>query len=238
LRALPGIGAYTAAAVAAIAFGRAATPVDGNIERVTARLFAIRRALPAAKADIRAAAASLTPDLRAGDFAQAMMDLGATICTPRAPKCLICPWQARCRAAALGIADALPARRAKPPRPVRHAVAFWIADARGHVLLRRRPEQGLLGGMMEVPSTPWREAPWNDSEARRHAPGRATWRALPVPVRHGFTHFEIVFNVWVARARLRPSGPGLWWPADRLAEQALPTAMKKIARAALGAGAS
>src|SRR5229473_1724527 len=158
---LPALGGYTAAAIAAIAFGRAATPVDGNIERVMARLFAHAEPLPEAKAALRRLAATLTPAERAGDYAQAVMDLGAAICTPRKPKCILCPWRQACRARAEGIAESLPARRAKAEKPLRRGVAFWAVRPDGAVLLRRRPERGLLGGMMEVPSTPWRQASWS-----------------------------------------------------------------------------
>ncbi|HZT50868.1 MAG TPA: A/G-specific adenine glycosylase, partial [Stellaceae bacterium] len=165
LRALPGIGDYTAAAIAAIAFDRRAAPVDGNVERVTARLFAIETPLPEAKPELRRLAASLVPERRAGDYAQAAMDLGATLCTPRKPRCVLCPWREECRARALGVAENLPRRRAAAARPVRRGVAFWAVREDGAVLLRRRPEAGLLGGMMEVPSTPWRAAEWSEAEA-------------------------------------------------------------------------
>jgi len=156
LRALPGVGEYTAAAIAAIAFGRRTVVVDGNVNRVMARLFAERAPLPGVKPVLAAHAADLTPDERAGDYAQAVMDLGATICTPRSPACGICPWRTDCGAYRLGIAADLPARAAKIPRPVRRGIAFWAQRADGAVLLRRRPPSGLLGGMMEIPSTPWR----------------------------------------------------------------------------------
>ena len=151
LQQLPGIGPYTAAAIAAIAFGEAATPVDGNIERVVARLFAVRQPLPAAKSELKRLAATLTPARRAGDFAQAMMDLGAGICTPRRPSCLVCPVQQDCAAAAHGIAASLPLRLERTERPQRVGFAFVALREDGHVLLRKRPEAGLLGGMLEVP---------------------------------------------------------------------------------------
>src|SRR5438876_5375270 len=158
LRALPGIGGYTAAAIAAIAFDHRAAAIDGNVERVVTRLFAVCQPLPAAKPRLRELAAALVPETRAGDFAQALMDLGATICTPRRPRCVLCPWRACCAAAASGLADDLPARVEKPERPLRYGVAFWLTRPDGAVLLRRRPEKGLLGGMIEIPSTPWRAA--------------------------------------------------------------------------------
>ncbi len=229
LRGLPGIGAYTAAAIAAIAFDQKAMPVDGNIERVTARLFDRRTPLPDVKPELRRLAATLTPAARPGDFAQALMDLGATICTPRKPKCVLCPWQADCAARAAGSAEALPARRPKPLKPKRHGVAFWAARQDGAVLLRRRPAKGLLGGMMEVPSTDWRAAPWTLAEARRAAPVPAQWLLLPGTVRHSFTHFDLELQVLVGTSRSGAAkAAGVWVQPEGLGAQALPTVMKKI----------
>jgi len=231
LRALPGIGPYTAAAIAAIAFDRPATVVDGNVERVVARLFAVTTPLPAARAELRRLAATLTPRARPGDFAQAMMDLGAGLCTPRAPDCRRCPVAAACAGRAAGIAAELPRRAPRKPRPLRHGVAFWTVRPDGAVLLRRRRERGLLGGMMEVPSTEWRRRPWGEAEARAAAPVAADWRALPGVVDHGFTHFRLRLTVLAGRADDRAAG--LWCPPDRLSEHALPTLMKKVVRHAL-----
>ncbi len=228
LARLPGIGPYTAAAIAAIAFGRRAVVVDGNVERVVARLFAVETPLPPAKAELRRLAADLTPDERAGDFAQAMMDLGATVCLPRGPKCLLCPLESLCAAKAQGLEQDLPRRQPKAARPTRRAVAFWIMRPDGALLLRRRPEKGLLGGMMEVPSTPWREAPWPDKEAGGAAPLAAPWRALPGVVRHTFTHFHFEVTVWAARIEEPGDLPGRWVALDALADEALPTVMRKI----------
>jgi A/G-specific adenine glycosylase len=229
LRELPGVGDYTAAAVAAIAFDQRATPVDGNVERVMARLFAHDAPLPGAKPALRRLAATLTPASRAGDYAQAVMDLGATICTPQKPKCILCPWREACRARALGIAPSLPARARKGPKPLKRGVAFWALRADGAVLLRRRPENGLLGGMMEVPSTPWRATPWTVEEARRAAPVAAKWRLAPGLVRHGFTHFDLELTVLAGEVRSEsPQAEGKWVALDNLDSQALPTLMKKI----------
>jgi A/G-specific adenine glycosylase len=230
---LPGIGAYTAAAIAAIAFGRKATAMDGNVERVVARLFAVTDPLPGSKPELRRLAGSLTPDVRAGDYAQAVMDLGATICLPRKPKCLLCPWADACRAQRAGIVESLPARSPKAERPKRHGIVFWAMRSDGAVLLRRRPENGLLGGMMEVPSTDWRAAPWSLDEAVPAAPVPAAWRPLGGVVRHGFTHFELELSLVAGHA---PAGAGrgaLWCPVDRLSDYALPTLMKKVVRHAL-----
>ena len=228
LLTLPGIGAYTAAAIAAIAFDRQAMPVDGNVERVVARLFAVATPLPDAKPELRRLAASLAPERRAGDFAQAMMDLGATICVPRAPKCVLCPLRQSCRAAAEGIQENLPARRVRAEKPVRYGVAFWVLRADGAVLLRRRPERGLLGGMMEVPSTEWRGEPWSEDEAKRLAPLRARWRPIADRVRHTFTHFHLELSVVAGSVRAGDAEGCVWVAADQLGECALPSLMRKV----------
>jgi A/G-specific adenine glycosylase len=232
---LPGIGPYTAAAIAAIAFGQLASPVDGNIERVVSRLFAVETPLPVSKAELRVLSATLTPARRPGDFAQAMMDLGATICTPRRPSCLMCPLQSLCKANATGIADLLPRRAPKGVRPIRTMVAFIALREDGNVLLRRRPDQGLLARMMEVPSTPWSETDIGIDEALRSAPVRGDWWAVPGIVVHTFTHFRLDIQVlravvpveteltlWAGQERC------LWVPRRDLRGQALPTVMTKI----------
>ena len=231
---LPGIGAYTAAAVAAIAFDRPASVVDGNVERVMARLFAIEDPLSAAKPVLRDCAASLAPKStkagaaqRSGDYAQALMDLGATVCTPRKPVCGNCPWSESCAARAGGFAEDLPRRLPKTEKPTRKGVAFWIVAPDGAILLRRRAEKGLLGGMMEVPSTDWREAGWTAAAARRAAPVSADWTALPGQVRHTFTHFHLELRVFAAHVDA-PATDGIWSLPDRFGEYALPTVMKKI----------
>jgi A/G-specific adenine glycosylase len=236
LRALPGVGGYTAAAIAAIAFDQPEAAVDGNVERVVARLYAVAAPMPAAKPRLRMLAAGLVPEQRAGDFAQAMMDLGAAVCTPRRPRCVLCPWRTACAAAANGIAEDLPMRAAKPQRPLRYGVAFWLTRADGAVLLRRRPETGLLGGMVEVPSTPWRAEPWAFAEAVAAAPAPARWSPLPGIVRHGFTHFQL--ELAVVAAQTTEAGEGLWSAAGELGRHALPTLMKKVARHALSASAT
>ncbi len=240
LRALPGIGPYTAAAIAAIAFGSPATPVDGNIERVVARLFAVTRPLPSSKSEIKRLAATLTPARRAGDFAQAMMDLGAAICTPKRPSCLMCPLQQDCHANATGIAGVLPARMAKGERPVRHGTAFLVLREDGSVLLRKRPPAGLLGGMMEVPSTDWSDTPLAQDMAAAGAPVRADWWPVPGGVVHIFTHFRL--ELQVLRAIVPVDTPLTFWaepdrchwvPRRDLAHAALPSVMRKIIAHAL-----
>ncbi|MGE0054196.1 MAG: A/G-specific adenine glycosylase [Hyphomicrobium sp.] len=235
LRALPGIGPYTAAAIAAIAFGEKATPVDGNIERVISRLFGVRQPLPAAKTEIKRLAASLTPARRAGDFAQAMMDLGAQICSPKRPSCLMCPLQQDCSAHAQGLEEVLPYKASKAERPVRHGLAFLVLREDGSILLRQRPEAGLLGGMLEVPSTPWGDEVPPTKEALRAAPIAADWWQMPGTVVHVFTHFRL--EMMVVRA-LVPEDVSLtfWAEPDRcrwvkrrdLHSQALPSVMRKI----------
>ncbi len=230
LRDLPGIGPYTAAAVAAIAFGRAAMPVDGNIERVMARLHAIETPLPAAKPELSEAAKRLTPRSRAGDLAQGLMDLGATVCTPRSPACALCPWREPCRARAAGIQAELPRRAPKAAKPQRYGTAFWlICD--GHVLLQRRPPKGLLGGMLGLPGTDWRDRPWDGKDAiRLGAPAKADWTPLRGNVRHVFTHFALDLALMAGRTGRRPAVPdGEWHPIERAAEAGLPSVMRKAA---------
>jgi A/G-specific adenine glycosylase len=237
---LPGIGTYTAAAVAAIAFSVPAIPVDGNVERVTARLFALTEPLPGAKPAIRTAAETLGRDpeamARPSDFAQALFDLGASICTPTSPACALCPWMEPCAARRLGIAAKLPRRPAKKERPLRHGVHFWLTDSAGNVLLRKRPVPGLLGGMIELPGTPWRDTKWDEPEALSYAPMSADWRAAG-QVRHGFTHFELTIDVFAARAEII-GGDGFIHPLTRLTEVALPSVMRKCVKMAGSGGAT
>jgi A/G-specific adenine glycosylase len=239
LRKLPGIGDYTAAAIAAIAFDKRATPVDGNIERVVARLFAVTTPLPAAKSELRVLASSLTPETRAGDFAQGMMDLGATICTPRRPACALCPFRPCCAAHESGLAEVLPYRDEKKERPTRRATAFVAVRDDGAVLLRERPLRGLLGGMLEVPSSPWIEATPSE-KGSRHAPLKANWRELPGLVEHTFTHFHLELRVLRADAGAEPSlsrtaSPEhcLWLKPRDFHRAALPSVMKKVLAFAL-----
>ena len=233
LRALPGIGDYTAAAIVAIAFDRREAAVDGNVERVVARLFAVRDAMPAAKPRLRALARELVPEQRAGDFAQAMMDLGATVCTPRRPRCVLCPWRRECAARAGGFAEDLPARAEKPERPLRRGVVFWLTRPDGAVLLRRRPESGLLGGMIELPSTPWREAEWREAEALVSAPAAVRWIRLPGTVQHGFTHFRLELTILAGATDAPPEG--IWARPDQFKDYAFPTLTKKVVKHALSA---
>jgi A/G-specific adenine glycosylase len=241
LRGLPGIGAYTAAAIAAIAFDQAATPVDGNIERVIARLYALATPLPAGKAEIARHARALTPAKRAGDFAQALMDLGATICTPKKAACALCPWNAPCAARARGEAELFPRRAPKREVKLRRGAAFvaWRAD--DCVLLRTRPARGLLGGMTEVPTTAW-AANFDDSQALAEAPQfgvsqkRVAWRKMAGVVRHVFTHFPLELTVYrgeVPRDAAAPAGTR-WIAIAQLGNEALPSLMRKVVAHGLG----
>ena len=230
LRALPGVGAYTAAAVAAIAFRRRTVVVDANVERVVARLFAIATPLPAARPEIRAAADRITPDARAGDFAQAMMDLGATLCTPRNPACGICPLREDCAAFLTADPAAFPVKAAKKARPHRHGHVWWIERTDGHVWLVRRPDKGLLGGMRALPSSDWSAA-----APAATPPFPARWSALADPVTHVFTHFSLDLMVHVARVNgdCVPPGQGEWWPLGTLEQAGLPTLFRRAADAAI-----
>jgi A/G-specific adenine glycosylase len=245
LRKLPGIGDYTAAAIAAIAFGKRATPVDGNIERVVARLFEVTTPLPAAKPEIRVLAETLTPEERPGDFAQALMDLGAMICTPRRPACGLCPLRPDCRAHATGLAEILPYRQVKAERPVRRGAAFVaLRSDDGAVLLRERPLKGLLGGMLETPSTPWGNAEPDRKSVRDYAPILAKWEKVPGLVEHTFTHFHLELAVYRAAVGpdavvRRAASPERcrWLKLRDLAGAALPSLMRKIISHALKAEA-
>jgi A/G-specific adenine glycosylase len=220
LLALPGIGPYTAAAIAAIAFDRRATVLDGNVERVMSRLHAVEAPLPGSKESLRALAAAMTPEARPGDHAQAVMDLGATVCTPRAPACGVCPLAAACLARSRGIAADLPRRIPKAAKPVRHGIAYLGVRADGAVLLETRAANGLLGGMLGLPGTPWAEEPPPPAP-----PFAAAWRDSGGEVRHTFTHFHLRLRVETATAPPEAGGT-FFGPADDPAP-ALPTVMRK-----------
>jgi A/G-specific adenine glycosylase len=237
LRALPGIGDYTAAAIAAIAFDHPAVPVDGNIERVITRLFAVEEGLPAAKPAIKRLAASLLPAKRSGDFAQAMMDLGATICSPRRPTCVLCPWDRACAANARGDQETFPHKVPKREGKLRRGAAFVALRDDASVLLRRRPENGLLGGMSEVPGSEWTHD-FNFNRAPRFAPpiARAKWRRIPGVVRHVFTHFPLELAVFVTRVPRAAKAPKdtRWVRIADAPCEALPNVMLKVLAHALG----
>lgn len=221
LQSLPGIGPYTAAAIAAIAFDRAETVVDGNVERVMARLYDIHTALPAAKPELTALAAGLTPAQRPGDYAQAVMDLGATICTPKSPACGICPWRNPCKSRQAGTAAELPGKTPKKPKPTRHGIAYIARRADGAYLLERRPARGLLGGMLGWPGSDWGAAP------QPAPPMQAGWRELPGEVRHTFTHFHLILTVMVAQVAQEYPLTGEFIPKQQFRPSDLPTVMRK-----------
>jgi A/G-specific adenine glycosylase len=231
LRALPGIGAYTAAAIAAIAFGARAIVIDGNIERVITRLAAIDTPLPKAKPAIRAVLADMVPAERPGDFAQGLMDLGATICTPKSPSCLLCSLSEACIARARGQATAFPVKPAKKGKKALRSLAFVALDEDNRLLLRTRPAKGLLAGMAEVPNAEWSaEAPGLGA-----APMAADWQRLNQPVIHIFTHIDLTMDIAVARLpAAMPAPAGMRWvKADALAGEPLPTLFRKVIEAGM-----
>jgi A/G-specific adenine glycosylase len=238
LRNLPGIGSYTAAAIAAIAYDAPTLPIDGNIERVVSRLFALEEQFPAGKPRLRALADALKPPHRFGDFAQALMDLGATICTPKNPACALCPWNASCRAFERGDQESFPRKAPKQEGVLRKGAAFVVVRADGRVLLQRRPKTGLLGGMSEVPGSEW-SPDFEPAKARAAAPdlGTATrWRRKVGVVNHVFTHFPLQLTIFVTEAPRDTKAPkgARWVPINRLKQEALPNLMRKVIAHALG----
>lgn len=225
LRALPGIGDYTSAAVAAIAFNRPSAVMDGNVERVISRLYAISDPLPGSKPAMKTRVKALTPDTRPGDFAQGMMDLGATICTPKRPACALCPLNAHCLALANHEPERFPVKAAKKEKPVRLGAAFVAVNREGEILLRRRITSGLLGGMTEVPTTAWTSR-MDGGTGVEHAPFPADWQECGA-ITHVFTHFELHLSVYRVQVEDRCCDNGWWEPVTNLEAQALPTVMKK-----------
>ncbi|HEY2659274.1 MAG TPA: A/G-specific adenine glycosylase [Caulobacteraceae bacterium] len=228
LRALPGVGAYTAAAVAAIAYDQAANVVDGNVERVMARLHAVEAPLPDAKLQLKTLAADLVTGDRPGDWAQALMDLGATICRPKAPLCQLCPLASACAALAKADPQSYPRKTPKADRPRRHGAAFLITRGR-RIGLVRRPPKGLLGGMLGLPTTEWRAKPWSVGEIAAAAPAPLTWREAG-EIEHVFTHFALTLAVW--RAEGDAEIEGVVWSAWADLE-GLPSVFLKAARLGL-----
>ncbi len=230
LRKLPGIGAYTAGAIAAIAFDRAEAAVDGNVERVLSRAYAVEAPLPGSRPEIRRLTQALVPEDRPGDFAQALMDLGATICTPKRPACALCPWMSPCRARALGTQETFP-RKIKVAKGALRRGAAFVAIRSGDeaVLLRTRAPEGLLGNMAEPPGSAW-EPDYDVAGALLDAPLDARWKRLPGLVRHGFTHFPLELTVFAARVALStPAPPGMrFTPRSALDEEPLPGLMRKV----------
>ena len=228
LRALPGIGDYTAAAIAAIAFDRRAIVVDGNIERVVSRLHEIETPLPAAKIEIKERLETIWPQKRSGDFAQALMDLGASICRPKAPMCLLCPISENCAAQKSGTQEQFPMKAAKKPKPNRIGAVFALVNARGEMLFERRPEKGLLGGMLGLPGTEWKE--FLNGDVLASAPTAAEWKKSGEAT-HTFTHFHLTLDVYAGAAPkgFRKSADQQWLKPDAAR---VPTVMKKAVAAA------
>jgi A/G-specific adenine glycosylase len=233
LLTLPGVGAYTAGAISAIAFDEPQAAVDANAERVIARVFAIEEPMPKAKPRLRALGQSLVPQKRAGDFAQALMDLGSAVCTPKRPACPNCPWFALCEARKRGTQELFPVRGEKALRPLKRGAAFVVVDPGGAILLEKRPENGLLGAMLQPPLGPWTEKFPSPKEALLQAPFRAGWKKRAGVVRHGFTHFELEIEVYVADLAKRSKAKGRWVAESDLKSVALPTVMRKILAHAL-----
>jgi A/G-specific adenine glycosylase len=232
LQGLPGVGPYTAAAVAAIAFGRPAAAIDGNAERVLSRLYSISTPLPAAKSEIRAKAAATVPVERPGDFAQAMMDLGAVICSPKHPSCDICPLLKFCRGYASGCPESLPRKAPRRARPLRQGAVFFVRRRDGAVLVRTRPPKGLLGGMTEIPGTDW-EIHFDAASAARQSPVEASYRKLDKGVSHAFTHFALRLDIYVAEVASKRRAPAgyRFVPECGLDREAFPSVMRKIIEA-------
>lgn len=238
LRALPGIGPYTAAAIAAIAYDKKAVVVDGNVERVMARIFAVEEKLPAAKKKLYALAATLLPKSRFGDYAQAVMELGATVCLPRNPLCSVCPWKKNCAASAQGTMEDYPRNTAKQKIPHKHAVAFIAINPKGQVLLRRRGEGGMLGGMWEFPSSPWEVEKLAAKDEAQYAPAKLNWKKGIKPVRHVFSHFKLDTALRIGHSYAAFSIDAMdsreyrWLKWKDLSTIALPTLTRSIAQAA------
>lgn len=243
LLALPGIGPYTAAAVASIAFDKPAVAVDGNVERVVSRFYGIEEPLPTSKPAIKAGAAKLAAgNAHPGDFTQAMMELGATVCTPRSPKCGLCPWQGDCTARKAGIAESLPRKLPKKTRPSRTGHVYWVTNARGQVLIEKRGEKGLYGGMYQFPTTAWEETRGKAKAAAKGVPVQNVpvhpdflTSKHPAPagaaVRHVFTHFDLALDIWQVSAARMPAPKGMQWvDIAALENYALPSLMQKVVR--------
>ena len=235
LRALPGVGGYTAGAISAIAYDEKQAAMDANAERVIARLYAVQTPMPKAKTELHVLGTALVPQ-RAGDFAQALMDLGSAICTSKRPACQNCPLSADCKARKLGIQEQLPVKAPKMVRPLKRGAAFVARDRTGAVLLVKRPDKGLLASMLEPPLGAWSENFPSTAKALKQAPFEAEWKKRPGIVRHGFTHFELETEVYVADFAKRPKFKGEWIAADRLRDVALPTVMRKIVEHGLDEG--
>lgn len=236
LQTLPGIGPYTAAAIAAIAYDQPIVPVDGNVVRVFSRLFALETPLPTLKNEVQTLAKNMVPSHRSGDFAQSLMDLGATVCRPRNPLCEICSLQEACQGRHRGIAAQLPRPALKGIKPRRYGVAFWVENNKGEILLEKRPDKGLLAGLVGLPTTIWQDMPYDlesDVLMAGGPEGVKAWEYLPEIVRHTFTHFHL--ELTIAKGQTNTSESRFWSSLENLKSHALPTVMKKVIRAVTGA---
>ena len=238
---LPGVGEYTSAAIMSIAFNKKATVVDSNVERVISRIFAITESLPSSKRVIRKKAQEISPANRFGDYSQAIMDLGSTICLPKTPLCVECPWEEICQARMKGIEKNLPVKKPKKPKPLRQGICFWIIRHDGYVLLRKRQEKGLLGGMMEIPSTPWEKNIQTIDKAIEYSPLRLSmvnWSILSDNVKHVFSHFNLLLIIASAKIKrdklekLSLTEDFVWVNPNQINQLAIPSLTKKIARVA------
>jgi A/G-specific adenine glycosylase len=231
LLTLPGVGPYTAAAIAAIAYDQATLPVDGNVVRVFSRIFSLKTPLPALKNEVQILAKTMTPSYRSGDFAQSLMDLGATVCRPRNPACEVCPLQGVCKGYHQGVAARLPFPAVKEIKPRRYGVAFWVEDEEKKILLEKRPDKGLLAGLIGLPTTVWKDTPWDlksEGTFMDAPPGVERWEAIPIVIRHTFTHFHLELRVMKGKSDVPQKG--LWSSLDNIKSHALPTVMKKVIR--------
>lgn len=233
LQSLPGIGPYTAAAIAAIAYDQPVVPVDGNVVRVLSRFFAFETPLPALKSEVQTFVKKMVPSQRSGDFAQSLMDLGATVCRPRNPLCVACPLQEFCKGYRQGIAAQLPYPALKGIKPRRYGIVFWVENNEGDILLEKRPDKGLLAGLVGLPTTLWQDTPWLEPDLlKTKTPASVeSWEYLPEIVRHTFTHFHL--ELTIAKGRANATQNGFWSSLENLKSHALPTVMKKVIRAVI-----
>tara|TARA_B100000686_G_scaffold217528_1_gene224607 strand:+ start:1334 stop:2092 length:759 start_codon:yes stop_codon:yes gene_type:complete len=228
LRSLPGVGPYTASAISAIGFNIPTTVIDANVERILARLFTIERPLPQARKMITQTALKIFPKNRPGDFAQAMMDLGAKICTPKKPICDRCPWSVGCQAYASGTPGRWPIKKPIPAKVTRFGAVFVVRHPNGAILLKKRPDHGLLGGMTEVITSEWLQKPIKSNEIESHAPiSNARWHPLKAKVQHTFSHFKLELKVYTTKSRNQPIGT-FWCALDDLNSQPFPSVMQKV----------
>ncbi len=232
LRRLPGIGEYTAGAIAAIAFGQKSVAIDANVERVLARLYAVTQPFPSAKKQLRALAQNLAPDKKAGDFWQALMDLGSSVCVSGKPFCGSCPVQKNCLGFARNIAATLPRKAEKKIKPVRYGQAFLVRNAKGQILLRKRAGKSILGDMVELPSSDW-DSKTAEKRAASELPA-AEWKKIKGGIRHSFTHFDLHLDIYAANSNRKVFKDGFWHNIGDLHQMALPTLFKKAIRKALG----